>query len=130
MIFGTILHEHYEDLDETDSKKGNREKVEAKRELNQPIRLFRKFISAQIRIFGKFDFNGDSSGVKVFSLSICIKTVNKLSQFVRRFSSNKFKNCFIIFMRNFKMISQFCRLSRCHKISDKKPVDTQPEGRL
>ena len=61
MIFGTIIHECYEDLDDSERRKNNRENINSDGEPEKSISLFRKFISYQIRIFGKFDFERSSS---------------------------------------------------------------------
>jgi hypothetical protein len=76
-IFGTIIHEHYEELDERQKRQNKRKNIQSDGVANKPVSLFRKFIGYQIRIFGKANFETGPSDLKKCGSVDDVKLVNE-----------------------------------------------------
>jgi hypothetical protein len=126
MIFGTIIHEHYEELKERNRGKRDGEDIQADGEPNKFVRLLLKFISYQIRIFGKADFDGDSGELEKRGVSKGVQAVNEpLNVSGAGIPQEGF--CFIIVCAGNIIVGAFRKLFRGHiqRIFRVKP----PEGK-
>jgi hypothetical protein len=114
MIFGTIIYDHYEDLDDREKRQSNGKNVKPDSVAHQSVGLFRQLIRYQIRIFGKANIEGDSGQIK--KLVIMLRGnifMNKLLNLSCRGIGKKFLNFWVI-----RIILKFACFFKCHKSSD------------